>query len=66
MVALNPFEAFADAYTPCPVKARRKQSASSKSKSAKNKRLEERSRLAAHYRREEARRIAEALASPQG
>ena len=59
MVALNPFEAFADAYTPRPVKARRKQS-------AKNKRLEERSRLAAHYRREEARRIAEALASPQG
>ncbi|MEG9883741.1 MAG: hypothetical protein V6Z86_03810 [Hyphomicrobiales bacterium] len=66
MVALNPFEAFADTYTPRPVKARRKQPAGRYTKSAKDKRLEEWGRLAAHYRREEARRTAEALASPQG
>jgi len=66
MVALNPFEAFADTYTPRPVKARRKRPAGGQAKSAKDKRLEERGKLAAHYRREEARRTAEALASPQG
>jgi len=66
MVALNPFEAFADAYTPRPVKARRKRPAGGQSKSAKDERLEERGKLAAHYRREEARRTAEALASPPG
>lgn len=66
MAALNPFEAFADAHTPRPVKTRRKRPAGGKTKSAKDKRLEERGRLAAHYRREEARRTAEALASPLG
>ena len=66
MAALNPFVAFADTYTPRPVKARRKRPAGGKTKSAKDKRLEERGRLAAHYRREEARRTAEALASPLG
>ena len=66
MVALNPFEAFADTYTPRPVKARRKRPAGGQAKSAKDKRLEERGKLATHYRREEARRTAEALASPQG
>ena len=66
MVSLNPFEAFADTYTPRPVKAKRKRPAGDKTKSAKDKRLEERGRLAAHYRREESRRTAEALASPQG
>ena len=66
MVVLNPFETFADTYTPRPVKARRNRPASSQAKSAKDKRLEERGRLVAHYRREEARRTAEALASPMG
>jgi len=66
MAALNPFEAFADTYTPRPVKARRKQSAGRRTKSAKDKRSEERGKLAARYRREEARRTAEALASPLG
>ena len=66
MVALNPFEAFADSYTPRPVKAKRKRPAGGQAKSAKDKRLEERGRLAAHYRREESRRTAEALASPLG
>jgi len=66
MVALNPFEAFADAYTPRPVKARRKRPANGQAKSAKDKRLEERGKLAAYYRREVARRTAEALASPLG
>jgi len=66
MVALNPFETFADAHTPRPVKARRKRPANGQAKSAKDKRLEERGKLAAHYRREEARRTAEALASPPG
>ena len=66
MVALNPFEAFADTYTPRPVKTRRRRPASRQDKSAKDKRLEERGRLATHYRREEARRTAEALNSPQG
>ena len=66
MVALNPFEAFADTYTPRPIKARRKRPAGGRGKPAKDKRLEERGRLAAHYEREEARRVAEALASPEG
>ncbi len=66
MAALNPFVAFADTYTPRPVKARRKRPAGGQTKSAKDKRFEERGRLAAHYRREEARRTAEALASPLG
>jgi len=66
MVALNPFEAFADTYTPRSIKAKRKRPAGRQDKSAKDKRLEERGRLAAHYRREEARRTAEALASPLG
>ena len=47
MAALNPFEAFADAHTPRPVKTRRKRPAGGKTKSAKDKRLEERGRLAA-------------------
>ena len=62
----NPFEAFADAHMPRPVKARRKRPTGGQTKSAKDKRIEERGWLAAHYRREEARRTAEALASPQG
>jgi hypothetical protein len=66
MVVLNPFKAFADTYTPRPVKARRNRPTSGQAKSAKDKRFEERGRLAAHYRREEARRTAEALASPLG
>jgi len=66
MVTLNPFETFADVYTPRPVKARLKRPAGRQVKSTKDKRLEERGRLAAHYRREEARRTAEALASPLG
>ena len=66
MVALNPFEAFAETHTPRPVKARRKRPANRQDMSAKNRRLEERGRLAAHYRSEKARRTAEALASPQG
>jgi len=66
MATLNPFEAFADTYTPRPVKAGRKRPTGGKTKSAKDKRLEERGKLAAHYRREEARRAAEALASPLG
>ena len=65
-MAPNPFEAFADTYTPRPVKARRKRPAGARGKPAKDRRLEERSRLAAHYRREEARRVAGALASPEG
>ena len=65
MVALNPFEAFADTYTPRPVKAKRRP-AGGRGMPAKDKRLEERGRLAAHYRREETRRVAEALASPEG
>ena len=66
MVVLNPFEAFADTHTPRPIKAKRKRPAGGQVKSAKDKRLEERGQLAAHYQREEARRTAEALASPQG
>ena len=65
MVALNPFEAFADTYTPRPVKAKRRP-ASGRDMPARDKRLEERGRLAAQYEREEARRVAEALASPLG
>ena len=65
MVALNPFEAFADTYTPRPVKAKRRP-AGARGKPARDKRLEERGRLAAQYEREEARRVAEALASPRG
>ena len=64
--ATTPFEVFADTYTPRPVKARRKRPANGQAMSAKDERLEERSRLAANYRREEARRTAEALASPLG
>lgn len=66
MTLANPFEAFADAHTPRPVKARQRRATGAKAKSAKDKRIEERGRLATHYRREEARRTAEALASPQG
>ena len=66
MVALNPFEAFADTYTPRPVKAKRTRRTGGRGKSATAKRLEERGRLAAHYRREKARRTTEALASPLG
>ena len=66
MVALNPFEAFADTHTPRPVKAKRTRRTGGRGNSAKDKRLEERGRLAAHYEREEARRVAEALASPEG
>ncbi|MBT3398461.1 MAG: hypothetical protein HN420_00540 [Rhodospirillaceae bacterium] len=66
MVALNPFETFADIYTPRSIKAKRKRPAGGQVKSAKDKRLEERGQLAAHYRREESRRTAEALASPLG
>ena len=65
MAALNPFEAFADTYTPRPVKAKRRP-AGGRGMPAKDKRLEERGRLAAHYEREEARRVAAALASPEG
>ena len=66
MVALKPFEAFADTYTPRPVKARRQRPTGDRGMPAKDKRLEERSRLTAQYEREEARRVAEALASPEG
>ena len=66
MTLANPFEAYADIYTPRPVKAGRKPRAGGQGKTAKDKRIEERGRLAAHYRREDARRTAEALASPQG
>ena len=62
MAAVNPFEAFADTYTPRPVKAKRRP-VGGRDMPAKDKRLEERSRLAAQYEREEARRVAEALAS---
>ena len=65
MAAPNPFESFADTYTPSPVKAKRRPFGG-RGTPAKDKRLEERDRLATHYRREEARRVAEALASPLG
>jgi hypothetical protein len=64
--AQNPFRAFADAYTPRRAKARRKQPAGRQNPSNKDGRIEERTKLAAHYRQEEARRTAEALASPLG
>ena len=44
MAVLNPFEAFADTYTPRPVKARRQRSAGARGKPARDKRLEERGR----------------------
>ena len=50
MAALNPFEAFADTYTPRPVKAKRTRRTGGRGKPAKDKRLEERSRLTAQYR----------------
>lgn len=63
IVARNPFKAFADAYSPHPRQQRR---APSEPRTAAEKRLHERNRLSAHYRREDARRVAEALASPLG
>jgi hypothetical protein len=62
----NPFEAYADTYTPLRTRTRRKQPSHQRDASNKNKRIEERTKLAAHYRQEEARRTAEALASPLG
>jgi hypothetical protein len=64
--APNPFEAFADAYTPRPMKRRRERHISRGPVPKEEKRREERNRLAARYRNEEARRVAEALSSPLG
>jgi hypothetical protein len=64
--ARNPFETFADTYTPRQAKGRRRQPVSRLGPPNKDKRIEERNQLAAHYRQEEARRTAEALASPLG
>jgi hypothetical protein len=64
--ARNPFEAYADTYTALRARKRRKQPAHLCDASNQDERIEERSKLAAHYRQEEARRTAEALASPQG
>jgi len=66
MTATNPFEAYADAHAPRPVRARQQRRVTREPRTARGKRLDERSRLAAHFRREEARRVAEALASPRG
>ena len=62
----NPFEAFANTYTPRRSRPRRKQVVDRQGPPNKDRRIEERNKLAANYRQEEARRTAEALASPQG
>lgn len=62
----NPFETFADAYTPRPLKRRQVRRIARGSMTKEKKRLEERNRLAARYCNEEARRVAEALSSPLG
>ena len=62
----NPFDAFADAYTPRPLKRWKERRIARRPVTKEEKRLEERNRLAARYRNEEARRVAEALSSPLG
>ncbi|MAG99058.1 MAG: hypothetical protein CMM08_20485 [Rhodospirillaceae bacterium] len=66
MTAANPFAAHAETYTPRPVRTRQRRCTVRGSEAARQKRIDERNLLSARYRREEARRVAEALSSPLG
>ncbi len=66
MTTTNPFSAHAETYTPRPVRAHQRRRVARGSEEARQKRIDERNLLSARYRREEARRVAEALSSPLG